>query len=343
VTPSFELRTLAPLLAFDLVDVYARDRRIGVARPRPIGDVTFELLGPAVGGTAFTPPLELAMTRNASGYHHFFGRYYPSDRAARLDLARRATQQGGAPDRLLPRLSLPVGEYRLRIVSGFYQQRELVVRLPSPDLRKPVTVELLPAYSYPFQGTSPLLLDPTSTVPCTQRARGTGPTLLRGGVHHPDGRGVDGAVVEVEGITRAYRTDVTGQWVLIFPETRDSGGVTVRIAQPAADGAPPTVVRIQHVCIVRGRETALAQTALRGWVQTRAGVPIRDARLRISGRPETPNRIDGSWFHYFDLDQAATEVTVTAAIGPPDDERTLTTSARVEPRSTVIVPTFRFP
>ena len=103
--------------------------------------------------------------------------------------------------------------------SGRYQRAENpAVVIPEPAV--PYRFDLEPGYAYPF--------------PSGCRApRSLGPTLLRGALQHPDGAGIAGALVEVAGVTDRYRTDESGQWVLVFP---DSPGVGQRHREDRAAG-----------------------------------------------------------------------------------------------------------
>src|SRR5712691_1374694 len=258
---AYELHRLSATLIFDLEDSYARNRGVRGRHPRPIGPVTFFLVGQMLGGGRqdFAQPLALSVTRNPSGYHLFFGT---------LELPDGTTYQA----------ALSAGTYVVRVESRFYQQAELE-DIEVPDAMHPSFFDLAPGYAYPF---------PTeSTLP-----GGRGPTLLRGSLHYSDGRGIARATLQVAGQSNAYRTDDTGQWVLVFPDTQPTGTVTVHIEMP--DG---TMKDVANVPLVRGRDTGLMQTALRGWVLTNAGVGLHRATIRASGHPGyTLTGTDGSWF-----------------------------------------------
>jgi hypothetical protein len=219
--------------------------------------------------------------------------------------------------------ALTAGTYVIRVEGQFYQRTERTdIALPTQDTL--YVFDLGPGYAYPF---------PTeSTVP-----GGQGPTLLRGSVHRPNGEGIAGTTVQVVGQSNMYWTDDTGQWALVFPDSQLSGDVTVRLTSP--DGAS---VDVANVPIVRGRQASLAQTALRGWVQSGAGVGISGAVIQVSGHPEsTMAARDGRWFYYFRLNQAADTVSITAIL--PDGRSQTQSNIQVQPRATVVVPTFRFP
>jgi hypothetical protein len=294
-----ELRHLTATLILDLEDRYARERGTRGRHPRPMGPVTYRLLGQITGGQRedFDPPLELVVVRNPSGYDLCFGRTRSSD----------------GPTRLLD------GTYVLRVDSPHYQPVEQQVDLPQPAAA--YFFDLLPSYAYPF---------PSETLP-----GGRGPTLLRGEYLARDGSGVAGVTVLVPGRSAPYITDASGRWVLFFPDDQPTGDVTVRFQGP---GGTETV----QVVIVAGRASSLRQTALRGFALTTAGVPIGGATITVAGQP-APIRSgpDGGWSCYFPLAQppAAGPVDVTASL--PDGRSQTHPSIGVQPRSTVVVPTFR--
>jgi hypothetical protein len=93
---------------------------------------------------------------------------------------------------------------------------------------------------------------------------------------------------------------------------------------------------------VQGAEAGLAQTALRGWVLTQAGGVAAGAAVEVLGRPGRASvGPDGGWFYYFGLNQAAAAVDVRATL--PGGQNLTENNVPVQPRSTVVVPTFRFP
>ncbi len=306
MTIAFELRQQTATLIFDLEDRYARERGVWGRHPRPIGPLKFCLVGQMVNGVRqdIDPPLELTIRRNTSGYHLFFNVVRLPDGTSR---------QGFLAD----------GTYVVRIESRFYQWAEREdIDLPEPE--NPYFFDLEPSYAYPF---------PTEIT----LSGGLGLTLLRGSLHQLDGQGLARATIEVLGRSNRYRTDNNGQWVLWFPDTQPSGNVTVHFELP--DG---TVEDVANVSIVQGRESSLAQAALRGWVLTAAGVGIPHATVRVSGYPShTMSSRDGSWFYHFGLNQSADTVRVTVVL--PDGRSRTQTNIQVQPRATVVVPTFRFP
>ena len=94
--------------------------------------------------------------------------------------------------------------------------------------------------------------------------------------------------------------------------------------------------------IVQGSEAGLAQASLRGFVLTGAGGAVPGATVEVQGMPGvTTTESDGSWFYYFDVNQAAFAADVTARL--PDGSAQTQVNQQVQPRATVVVPTFRFP
>jgi len=300
---ALENQTLSAQAVFDVEDVFARERGVSGPHPRAVRPLRFVAVARIVAGAReqLDPPPVLEIRRNTSGYDLFFGTCRVGD-----DIRRR----------------LADGTYAVRVESdGVYQRLEHDVSIPRPT--PPYVYDLEPGFAYPFPSGSPI-------------RRSLGPTLLRGSLQGADTRGIAGATVEVVGASNAYRTDETGQWVLVFPDTQPSGDVTVRFTLP--DG---TVTDVPNVPIVAGREATLAQTALRGSVMSDAGAPIADAEVAVSGQPATTRTgPDGSWFYFFPVGQAAVNVDVTATV--PDGASQLRPGVPVQPRATVVVPSFRF-
>lgn len=290
-----ERRTLAAIRVFDLEDAFARDRRLGGPHPRPFEPIRFSLLGGTMAGveTRFDPPLSLVVRRNGSGYHLFFGR---------VRLA----------DGTIVQQPLPEGAYRLRIESGLYRPTELAnVDLPASDPSTPYAVDLLPGVGYPF---------PVPAALTSARV----PTLLRGTVRQTDGRPVADALVKIlaEPAVEPYRTDTSGQWVLLFPDDQPAGLVTLSVTVPTTTG---TVTITRSVPIVPGATSMLGETGLRGQVLDGAGLPIRGAAVTVAGRPgRSTTDGAGAWSYYFGADQPDVQVTLTTTLR---DGRALNRSA----------------
>lgn len=307
-----ERRRLAATLVFDLEDVYSRERAVRGPHPRPIGSLRFRLVGEVIAGVRqdFDEPRDLLTSANPSGYHLFFG-------AVRLGKGQWR------------RIDLAAGIYVVAVESDFYQlaEREDIVVPQLHPAPGPYRFDLQPGYAYPFPRERVALKTPPRVV--------DGPTLLRGALHSTAGLGVAGATVEVTGESNLYRTDDTGRWVLVFPDTQLSGNVTVRFHLPGH--SPEDVVGVP---VEPGRERSLQQTALRGFV-TQGGAPANGARVRVVGRPgETRTTSDGGWSYYFPLNEGASMVDVEALLdgGPV----LANPNVKIQPRSTVVVETFRF-
>jgi hypothetical protein len=302
-----ELRALSADAVFDLEDRHARVQGVRGAHPRPLAPARFVAVARITGGgrVELDPPLELGVLRNPSGFDLFFGYAAPVG----SDTARRLEQ----------------GTYAVRVSSGgVYQTVERAdIAIPAPDT--PYRFELEPSYAYPFPSGA-------------AAAQGGAPTLLRGGLQGPDGTGIEGARVDVPALAAVptHTTDESGQWVLVFPEGQASGNVSVRFRLP--DG---TTTNVAGVPILATRDSTLPQTALRGSVTTDAGAPIPAATVTVSGQPgSTRSRVDGGWFYYFRPGQPGTNVTVTATL--PDGRSQSRGGVPVQPRSTVVVQSFRF-
>ena len=277
----------------------------------------------------------MIVKQNPSGYHLFFGETRLSSDAARLaGLSPTATR----------RLDLADGRYVAQVTGPFYQTAtldDIVVPMPNPNAAAsgaPYHFDLLPGWGYPFPNTYPLRPDGLGG-PCAagSAAESLGPTLLRGSLHRFDGTPAAEARVSLVGVVNSptYTTDDTGQWVLVFPAQQATRQVTVRVVHPS--GATLTV---PGVCIIRGRDTSLFETALRGWVR-RQGRAVGHATVEVAGQPQ-PVTTDaaGAWAYYFDLDQASVTVDVTARL--PDGASLTASNVPVQARGTTVVPTFNF-
>jgi hypothetical protein len=278
----------------------------------------------------------LEVIRNPSGYHLYFD-YEFIDYKRLKDRARR-------------RLQLEPGTYRVRVDGVYYQPLEKTVKYPieNPNLRepsspdpdrrdplRPYTFSLSPSFAYPFPDPYPVQITPD--IPCSGAVSPgqAGPTLLRGSLHNGDGSGMSGAKIVAPGISNTYTTNESGLWVLWFPDSHPTGLVTVQVTQP--DGA---VVPVPNVCVVRGREASLHETALRGWVR-QAGVGVAGARVTVSGQAEAIlSGLDGEWTYYFPLNQTGVPVVVTATL---PDGRSASRNAMVVPRATALVEPINLP
>lgn len=299
---TLDVRRVVPTLVFDLEDRFARERGVRGPHPRPVGPVRILLVGRMVLAVRQDFPVPFELVTKRNASGYHV--FFGEDRLP-----------GGGRRRM----GLANGTWVVRVESDFYQVAE------REDVDLPMTVptlfDLEPGPAYPFPTESTL-------------GRGRGPTLLRGTVRRRDGRGIAGVVVEVPGQSNRCVTGADGQWVLVFPDTQPTGNVTVRFRFPA-------VVDVPNVLVVPGRSNSLPETALRGWVLAAGGVPAAGARVRVAGDPaESPAVADGGWAYVFPLDQAAALVDVTAEL--PGGASLTQSGVQVIPRSTVVVPTFRF-
>jgi len=331
-----ERRTLAATLILNVEDAFARERLGSSIRRRPLEPLQFRLVDRTVGGNfgTFTPPRDLVITRNASGYHLFFGRERLADGSTAV-------------------IEMPGGLYTIEIESPprFYQTRQRTVPVPMPNpnvidatsadpaKNNPMSVysfDLEPGHAYPFPDTYPFQID-ANPAGCSggNAPAGGGVTLLRGSLHQVDGTGIAAARVEVAGVSNVFETDESGDWVLWFPDAHPTGLVSVSVTLPGA-----AATNVPGVCVVRGRDASLHETSLRGWMR-RQGIGVGGAEIRVSGHAErSRTAADGSWSYYFGLNQPDEIVDVTAVL-PGGDDLTRTGIA-VKRRGTVLVPPFMF-
>ena len=313
MTVFYELRRLGATLIFDLKDQFARERGTRGLFPRPFEPIRFFATAKGTGPNrrVFTPALELLVRRNGGGYHIFH------------NLVKQA-------DGTVLKGSLTDDVYDLRIEGSLYQPVEKT-NVTVPTGNRAVVLDLLPAYTYPF----PKDVKPTG---------GRGFALLRGSVHSIDGTGLAGARVTVAGANSPYVSDASGQWVLVFPDSFFAANQTTKVV--TVQVTPPTgpAFNVADVEVDKGAERALGETALRGWV-VRTGIGVAGATVEVQGRTGlTKTAADGSWFYYFDLNQAhpsTSSVNVTAKL--PDGSTQTQNNQQVRSRATVVVPPFRFP
>lgn len=346
-----EHHNLAASLIFNLLDSYARSRLGPRSMPRPYEPLRFFLLARLLPEPRedYTPPRELAIIRNPSGYHLFFGEEL---------LPSQARNRGQGKGHARRRLELRPGSYLVRITSPFYQTEERNLLLPVPNLnssdpgnpdpalRDPMaqyTFAMRPGYAYPFPERYSLRIDHPDDCPDPPLIK-RGPTLLTGSLYSTNGRGLLGARVHVPQLTESYSIDASGQWLLWFPEPPANGNdplgagqLTVRFTLP---GNPPRNVDVANVCVLRGASTSLNQATLRGWVLDH-GVGVASATISISGYIQTISTAnDGTWSYCFDLNQPGQSVNVTATL--PDGRSKTQSAIEIRPRATVVVPSFIF-
>jgi hypothetical protein len=324
---SYRQRLRPATAILDLDDRWALRRGIHGRHPRPFGAIRYSLVAREVGGVRqpLADPMRLVMIRNPSGYDLFFGQVWfndhdrvsrPTDFPGRPPGRRDSPSNGSEPGLLRADLQ---GTYILRIESDYYQTAEQPIALPSSET--PYSIGLEPGYRYPFP-------DPFT-------AHGGAPTLLRGTLYATGGAALPRVRVEVPDRSLSYVTNDSGQWVLVFPDDEPSSVVTVRIGWP--DGRSE---QVPAVAIEQGRSRTLVQAGLRGWVHDAAGLPVRGARVSVSGHAgEALTGVDGSWYFYFGLSQPVAIATVTAVL--PDGRALTRPNVQVQPRALVVVPTFR--
>lgn len=312
IPAAYEVKSLAPQLVFDPVDVYADERGVAGPRPRPLAPLAFRLVGEVVGGQRqdYPRPLDLEVVVNPTGFAVFLGAVAGDDGSRR-------------------RLALADGTYVVRVESDAYQavEREDIVVPQAHPAPGPYLVALEPGFAYPFPKGSTL-------------GAGRGPTLLRGCLKERDGSGLAGAEVLVVGQSSTYRTGAGGQWVLVFPDSQPAGAVTVRFRLPQGGGVFADV-DVAGVPIEPGLSNGFLQAALGGRVVTLAGAPVAGARVGVLGEPgEAVAGNDGVWRYYFPVDQGAAAVDVEAR--HPDGSTQTRLNVPVAAGETTTVETFRF-
>jgi hypothetical protein len=328
-----ELGDRAATVILDVEDAYARGRGVAGPHPRPLEPLDFVVVAEVVNQVErpITPPVGLVVTRNPSGYHIFSGEVRFADGSAR-------------------RGALSPGEYVVRVEAPAYQPTEQRINLPGPAAS--AVISLQPGPGYPFAGVVPFRPPTSGTFDCTAEATpgDLGPTILRGSLLASDGRGRAEATVEVVGAAGPFTVGPTGQWLLLFDGSQPTGKVTVRFGLPRSDGAGgishdaagnPILdpVDVAGVCVVRGCQTSLPQTAMRGRVIRASGVGA-DARVRVGGFPlAAQTRTDGDWSFYFEPGQPATTATVIA-VATDGASRSLP-NVTIKPLATTDVPTIR--
>jgi hypothetical protein len=328
-----ELGDRSATVILDVEDAYARSRGVAGAHPRPFEPLDFLVVERVVNQAQrpITPPLRLVTRRNPSGYHVFSGdvRY---------------------PDGSTRRGVLAPGEYVVRVEAPAYQTAEHQLDLGSPGT--PQTISLEPGPAYPFSGVVAFRPPVGRPFNCTSvEAPGDhGPTMLRGSLLTSDGRGRVEATVEAVGSSGPFAVDPGGQWLLRFDDGQPTGKVVVHFGLPRTNAAGEITrdpvghpvldfVDVPDVCVVRGCQTSLSQTALRGRVVRASGVGA-DARVRVVGFASAAHtRTDGSWSYYFDPGQPATTVTVVAVA--EDGASRSQPNVPINPRTTTDVPTMR--
>lgn len=310
-----ERRTTTPSLVFDLVDAFAARRGTRGPNPRPTGEVRFRIAATEQAGvrTALRRPHTMVMQRNTAGYDLWFG---------------SVVDDGGT--RKFPAPPSPV----ISIVADGHQPAELVAAtIPDPS---PQRIDLEPGWTYPF--------------PLATRIPGaSGPTLLRGTLHAPDGSGISGARVQVvpappnqPAPNPVYTTDGTGNWVLPFDDgVAPTATADVEIRFPSA----PAVV-VGEVGIVRGDTSVLRQASLSGETHRGDGDPLPGVAVTVDVAPGTATSdADGRWQLWLPVERFPPShgpqpavVTATPSQGAP-----IVRNTQIEPRSTTRLDPLVFP
>lgn len=360
IEPVSHRRRLVATLILNTEDSFLRARLGPRAHPRPYEPLRFWLVGKVAPepSEAFGPPREMVITRNPSGYHLFFGEEWLSNDVAARG-SRAMGREGG--QRARRRMALTPGTYLVRVTSPLYQDEQRPVVLPVPNLNlrdsgspdpalrdplAPYTFMLRPSYAYPFPDRYPVRVDDPDECPEAMPGR-LGPTLLFGGLYTPEGRGLEGASVQVPTLTERYRIGADGQWVLWFPEPPRNGNDPLLLGPPTVrftlPGPAAVDVDVPGVCVVRGCTTSLNQTALRGWV-LQQGIGVSGATVAVAGQESTVRTdAQGGWRYYFDLNQPTSNTVVSISVTLPDGSSRSRDNIGVRRRATVTVPSFTFP
>jgi len=339
----FEQSTHTAHFAVSVIDVLARALRVGGEFPAPIGDLRFEIVAAtAPGQQTFAPPRVLWTFRNRSGYVVLDGTYVDVSDSSR-------------------RWPLGPGTYSVRVVGPCYQNAiftlqwppaEGVRRLPLPQSNIPDSLELLPGPAYPL---------PDVTLDRLQ----LGPTILRGTAFAPDSLPLDGAVAEVvlpilqpsnlpplgNWPFLKATSSAQGDWAIVLPGRRyidampevppNPGPIRKQISLSVRDPAGAVATVIEDVLL--GSEHSVRNTALRGQVLGPGGRPIAGAKITTTASSATSlTRSDGVWFLYFGLDHQTTVPNVSVMATIPGGASATDSTATLQPRATVFVPTFRF-
>jgi hypothetical protein len=268
--------------------------------------------------TDLAEPFEMVMLRNTAGYDLWFG---------------LVTRGGVPPGRYLPD---PPPAIVVEVAAQRYQRVEAVIgSLPRPDA--PQQFNLQPSWDYEFPTT-------------TSIPGGTGPTLLRGTLHGPDGLGIAGARVRVDPLPPnqpppgpEYVVDHTGNWVLHFDDAVVTTA-TARVEITASDGSTTAVT---EVTINRSDTSALRQASLAGLTRRSNGATLPGVVITVDAVPgiSTTSDADGRWelwlpVQLFPPSAGPQPVVVTAA---PPQGAPLAHNGDIQPRATARVEPFVFP
>lgn len=210
-----ERRSLQAVQLFDLVDQYLKGLRVRGSRPRPFGDISFWVTGEIVKRKLhpFPKPWKLLTTITPSGYYLYFGKIE-------------------FPDGTVRKGYVSSGEYLIQVQTEFYQIAERPIMFPREETGPVIVFDLLPGYLYPFPSSA-----------------NYAPTLLRSSVKSESDIGVANVKIQTGNLT--YRTDDSGQWVLVLSDDHVKEKVTVNFTFP--DGK----TRTRKISVERGRSNSL--------------------------------------------------------------------------------------
>jgi hypothetical protein len=288
---------------FDLQDRYAKDRGVRGQHPRPLGGVKYWIVARIANNVRTDYANPIRLITVRN----------PSGYDLFFDQVKLETSATS-------RLDFAEGSYVLKVDPQFYQRREFQIPLPQSDVAH--SFDLEPSYLYPF--------------PVASLRNNSSPTLLRGTLHATNATGIAGVTIEVIGASNRYITDGSGQWVLVFDSAQVSEDVVVTFTYP-----DNSIEQVAAVPVVEGDERSLVQAGLRGWAITESGRAAQGVSVSVGGYPgEVITEHDGSWFYFFGLNQGQDVVSVTARL--PDGTALVQPNIQVQPRSMVVVPTFRF-
>lgn len=281
-------------LGFDLIDAFAQQTSGQAVIHRPVGDVFFHViargpLDPAAGLVDLIPvPLELDVIRNRSGIYVATGTVFHRPQLHRFQLA---------PAR-----------YIVEITSDNYQPlRTEVFSYPAPTAAEALQRhELQPGYAYTF-------------------GKSSRSTVFRGILRTVDGKGIVSARLETEYDSAAsidhdgqswesdYVTDNTGRWLFAVPNDLFPGNqpstieLTVRVTLP--DATSFDLVQT----LIRGKDARVAETVLRGRVESSGGMGLGGAEISVTGvTGRSKSNTNGEWRFYFPLHPAASSPAVLA-------------------------------
>lgn len=287
-----ESRGRRALVGFELIDRFAQQQRGDGSLPMAQGVVEFQITHRHAGPNkiALPSPLEMEMVRNATGVYVFAGRVQP---------------RGGLWQKLSP------GRFTATVVSQFYQQAEST----------PFQIPALPTRERLQQ----LLLEPGAAYPFGPVGAAGRPTLVRGTLHRPDGRGIEAATLRVRlsvpatfdaaarQVDLAATSDESGHWVLPIADEHFAGGsldasFLVRYPAPAAE------IRIVDRQLQRGQDIVLLETRLQGSLQRASGEPVGSGQVRVAGIAGAARvQSNGEWTLYLPFGfNLAAPVQITA-------------------------------